>query len=89
MNEIYQMPNLTTNGLLEESVVVIIPREIVVAVDKIEGFWNMRIKPFNVNTDYFKEVLQTFFLPIQGEADCGGTFQANSKKGSRVLFKSK
>jgi hypothetical protein len=64
LNNIYKSPNLSTNSLLEESVVVIIPREILIQIDSIEGFWNMRIKPFNVNTEYLKEVVQTFFLPI-------------------------
>jgi hypothetical protein len=63
------MPNLKTNRLLEESVVVIIPREIEINLLKIEGFWNTRIKPFNVNNEYFKEVSQTLFLPILGKND--------------------
>lgn len=68
---IYKSPNLITNNLLEESVVVIIPKAIIIQIDKIIGFWNLRIKPFNVNTEYLKEVVQTFFLPINGAEKSG------------------
>ena len=59
----YVGPDLENIIQLEESIVIIMPHEILVKICNCNLIWDMRVKPFNINDQYFKEVVSTFFIP--------------------------
>ena len=64
-----KMPDLKKDKLLESSVVILMPNLIQILVDKVELVLNWRIKSFNVNNKYFKEVINTVFMPFLTEKE--------------------